>query len=84
MKDRKSGDVTREDFDAVMIANGHHSEPNRPRLDGEDLFKGRVIHSLQYRDHRGYEDKTVVVVGIGNTGGFPRHISFTLERCNVF
>ena len=69
VKDRKSGDVTREDFDAVMIANGHHGEPNRPRLDGEDVFKGRVIHSLQYRDHRGYEDKTVVVVGIGNTGG---------------
>ena len=69
VKDRSSGDVTRDEYDAVMICNGHHWEPNRPRLEGEDVFKGRVIHSLQYRDHRGYEDKKVVVVGIGNTGG---------------
>ncbi|KAI0218819.1 Dimethylaniline monooxygenase [N-oxide-forming] 5 [Lamellibrachia satsuma] len=69
VKDRRSGDVTRDEYDAVMICNGHHWEPNRPRLEGEDVFKGRVIHSLQYRDHRGYEDKKVVVVGIGNTGG---------------
>ena len=68
-KDRKSGEVKRKEYDAVLICNGHHCEPNRPRLDGEDVFKGRVIHSLDYRDHVGYEDKKVVIVGIGNTGG---------------
>ena len=68
-KDRKSGEVNREEYDSVLICNGHHCEPNRPRLDGEDVFEGRVIHSLDFRNHVGYEDKKVVVVGIGNTGG---------------
>ena len=68
VKDRQTGEVTTEEFDSVMIGNGHFSEPNRPRFDGEDVFKGRIVHTLEYRDHRGYEDKTVVVVGIGNTG----------------
>lgn len=37
-------------------------------MDGEEEFKGRIIHSLEYKDHVGYEDKTVVTVGIGNSG----------------
>ena len=56
-------------FDAVLVGNGHHSVPNRPTIAGEDVFRGRVIHSFEYRDHRGYEDQTVVVVGLGNSGG---------------
>ena len=68
VKDRQTGEMTTGEFDSVMICNGHFSEPNRPRFDGEDVFKGRIVHTLEYRDHRGYEDRTVVVVGIGNTG----------------
>ena len=36
---------------------------------GLDSFKGKVVHTHDYRDHVGYEDKRVVVVGIGNSGG---------------
>ncbi|PIO58611.1 hypothetical protein TELCIR_19948 [Teladorsagia circumcincta] len=36
---------------------------------GQELFKGRMIHSHSYRSHIGYEDKVVVVVGTGNSGG---------------
>lgn len=38
-------------------------------FEGEEKFEGRILHSHDYRDHRGYEDKRVVVVGIGNSGG---------------
>uniref|UniRef100_A0A914XVE9 Flavin-containing monooxygenase n=1 Tax=Plectus sambesii TaxID=2011161 RepID=A0A914XVE9_9BILA len=66
-----NGSVTSEEtFDAVMLASGHHSTPYSPKpWPGQDNFKGRVIHSHSYKDHRGYEDKHVVVVGIGNSGG---------------
>ncbi|EFP10703.1 hypothetical protein CRE_03531 [Caenorhabditis remanei] len=57
-------------FDGVLLCSGHHTTPNWPtKFRGQDEFKGRIIHSHSYKDHRGYEDKTVVVVGIGNSGG---------------
>lgn len=31
-------------------------------------LQGKIIHSHSYKSHVGYEDKTVVVVGIGNSG----------------
>ncbi|KAK0400447.1 hypothetical protein QR680_015248 [Steinernema hermaphroditum] len=34
-----------------------------------DQFKGRIIHSHDYKAPKGFEDQTVVVVGIGNSGG---------------
>ena len=34
-----------------------------------DKFQGKIVHSHDYKDYRGYEDKRVVVVGIGNSGG---------------
>ena len=34
-----------------------------------DQFKGEKIHSHDYKTSKGYENKRVVVVGIGNSGG---------------
>ena len=34
-----------------------------------DSFQGTVVHTRDYRSHVGYEDKTVLVIGIGNSGG---------------
>uniref|UniRef100_A0A8R1DWI1 Flavin-containing monooxygenase n=1 Tax=Caenorhabditis japonica TaxID=281687 RepID=A0A8R1DWI1_CAEJA len=57
-------------FDGVLLCSGHHTLPHWPKkFPGQDEFKGRIIHSHSYKDHRGYEDKIVVVVGIGNSGG---------------
>jgi dimethylaniline monooxygenase (N-oxide forming) len=67
-----------EEFDAVLLCTGHHTEPYWPsKWPGQDVYKGRVTHAHSYKDHRGYEDKTVVVVGIGNSGG---DISVELSR----
>jgi dimethylaniline monooxygenase (N-oxide forming) len=46
-----------EIFDAALLANGHH----------QDIFQGRIIHSHSYKNARGYEDKVVVVVGLGQS-----------------
>ncbi|NP_001380215.1 Flavin-containing monooxygenase [Caenorhabditis elegans] len=57
-------------FDGVMLCSGHHAIPHIPKpWPGQEKFKGRITHSHDYKDHKGYEDKTVVVVGIGNSGG---------------
>ncbi|KAE9556390.1 hypothetical protein FO519_000430 [Halicephalobus sp. NKZ332] len=59
-----------EIFDAVLLATGHHAEPYYPgKWPGQDKFKGKITHAHEYRDHRGYEDKVVAVVGVGNSGG---------------
>lgn len=52
-------------------------------------FQGTVVHTHDFRHPARYEDKRVVVIGIGNSGGdvsvelsriasqVPNHISFT-------
>ena len=46
---------------------GHHFQ-NLYYL-GLDKFKGKIIHSHDYKTLTGYEDKRVVIIGIGNSGG---------------
>ena len=59
-----------EIFDGVLLATGHHAEPYYPeKWPGQEKFKGKITHAHEYRDHRGYEDKVVAVVGVGNSGG---------------
>ena len=38
-------------------------------MTGLDTFKGEKIHSHDYKTYKGYEDKKIVVIGIGNSGG---------------
>lgn len=54
---------------AVMVCTGHHSYPHIPVFSGLDRFKGQVIHTHSYKDCKPFEDKRVVIVGIGNSGG---------------
>ncbi|ULT99974.1 hypothetical protein L3Y34_000913 [Caenorhabditis briggsae] len=57
-------------FDGVMLCSGHHAIPYHPNpWPGQEKFKGRIVHSHDYKDQKGYEDKVVVVVGLGNSGG---------------
>ncbi|ELT88397.1 hypothetical protein CAPTEDRAFT_172206 [Capitella teleta] len=68
-KDKTSGEETKgEVYDAVLVCTGHHAEKKMPNFPGEDVFKGKIVHTHDYRSHIGYEDKRVVVVGIGNSG----------------
>ncbi|KAI1703367.1 flavin-binding monooxygenase-like domain-containing protein [Ditylenchus destructor] len=63
------GTKAREIFDAVLLGSGHHYRPYWPEAwPGQDTFKGRIIHSHDYKEPRGFEDGVTVVVGIGNSG----------------
>jgi|GEM_PF-32907 len=61
-----SGEVRH--YDALVVANGHHNEPNFPDYYYRDTFDGESIHSQHYRYREDYRDKDVLVVGVGNSG----------------
>ena len=65
---RHQGEEKTETFDFVMVCSGHFAEPYNPHFNGEESFTGKMIHSMAYRIPDGYENKKVVVVGMGNFG----------------
>lgn len=56
-------------FKYVAIATGHHTIPNMPSFDGQHSFKGKLFHSVDYKDAATNQliGKKVMVVGIGNS-----------------
>jgi putative flavoprotein involved in K+ transport len=54
---------------AVVMATGIVAGPRVPPLPGRERFRGRVLHSIEYRRPAGYAGKRVLVVGVGNSGG---------------
>lgn len=69
IKDLKSGKVEDLVYDAVLVCTGHHAEKHIPDFPGLSAFKGKVLHSHDYRHPAGFEDKKVLIIGIGNSGG---------------
>ncbi|KFW64768.1 Dimethylaniline monooxygenase [N-oxide-forming] 5, partial [Pygoscelis adeliae] len=57
-------------FDAGLGCTGHHTEAHLPlsTFPGIEKFKGRYLHSRDYKDARDFMDKRVIVIGIGNSG----------------
>ncbi|GAB2581133.1 NAD(P)-binding domain-containing protein [Ramlibacter solisilvae] len=53
-------------YRAVVVANGHHNEPNLPAVAGS--FTGRMMHSGEYRHREPFAGLRVLVVGYGNSG----------------
>ena len=65
-------DVTLDDgsvanYDAVMVANGHHWDPRWPEPPFPGEFDGEQTHAHHYKTPDGYEGKRVLVLGIGNS-----------------
>eukprot|EP00058_Branchiostoma_floridae_P002734 XP_002588222.1 hypothetical protein BRAFLDRAFT_113828 [Branchiostoma floridae] len=69
--DEEKNETTTEMYDAVMVCTGHHVYPHYPRdsFPGIDDFQGKTMHSHDYKDQHGFENKRVVIIGIGNSGG---------------
>ncbi|MGI9586222.1 MAG: NAD(P)-binding domain-containing protein, partial [Acidimicrobiia bacterium] len=62
----ESGESVTNLYGAVVVANGHHWDPNLP--EEVDVFDGESIHASEYRIPDPYIGKDVLVVGVGNTG----------------
>ncbi len=63
-----TNEVKDQTFDGVQVCSGHHGTVNQPKLKGEEKFKGTIYHTHSLKNAKGFEDKNVVVVGIGNSG----------------
>ena len=55
--------VYTEQFDFVVVANGHFSTPNVPSFPGFEDFPGRVLHAHDFRDAVEFVDKDVLIIG---------------------
>lgn len=54
-------------YDYVIVANGHHWKPRFPEPPLEGTFSGETIHSSEYRTSDIFNNKDVLIVGIGNS-----------------
>ncbi|KAI1392150.1 putative dimethylaniline monooxygenase [Hypoxylon trugodes] len=61
-----------EEFDALILANGHYSVPYVPQVKGLEeylkKFPGRVLHSKYYRSPLPYISKKIVIIGNSASG----------------
>ena len=53
----------------LVVATGYSREPLVATWPGQEGFKGRVLHSSEYRDGEAFRGQKVLVVGFGNSGG---------------
>jgi dimethylaniline monooxygenase (N-oxide forming) len=53
----------------VLVANGHHWDARlpEPAFPGTESFAGTQLHSHDYKTFDGFENKRVLVLGIGNS-----------------
>jgi indole-3-pyruvate monooxygenase len=51
----------------VIVATGLNHTPIIPAIKGIDSFKGKILHSSQYKNGKEFTGKNVLVVGFGNS-----------------
>lgn len=51
----------------VIVATGYMHTPRRPDWPGLDLYRGRLLHSLDYRNAEPFRGADVLVVGAGSS-----------------
>ena len=76
--------VSEEDFDAIVVCNGHYSNVRRAELPGAESFPGTIVHSHSYRDNQAFEGLTVIVIGASASGeDICREISLTANKVDA-
>ena len=53
----------------VVVATGYNAVPYVPQWRGQERFRGRILHSSEYRSGASFRGQGVLVVGFGNSGG---------------
>lgn len=62
-----NGNSKTEQFSHLMVANGHHWDPNVPQYEGS--FDGLFMHSHDFKSvDDSWRGKNVLVIGAGNSG----------------
>jgi hypothetical protein len=53
----------------VIVASGFNSVPRMPCWAGQERFRGRILHSSEYRNGEPFRGQNVLIVGFGNSAG---------------
>ncbi|XP_050231239.1 flavin-containing monooxygenase FMO GS-OX-like 3 isoform X1 [Mercurialis annua] len=61
--DDDDDDFLYEVFDAVVVCNGHYTEPRIAEIPGVNLWPGKQIHSHNYRTPKPFRDQVVIIIG---------------------
>ncbi|KAK9927508.1 hypothetical protein M0R45_024689 [Rubus argutus] len=59
----KRGEDVEEIYDAVVVCNGHHTEPRIAQFSGINTWKGKQTHSHNYRTPEPFRDQVVILIG---------------------
>ncbi|KAM3962560.1 flavin-dependent monooxygenase FMO1 [Aphomia sociella] len=54
--------------DFVVVSTGEYSNPVWPKFEGQSTFKGKIIHSHDYKEPEAYTNRRVLLVGAGPSG----------------
>ncbi len=67
--ERDGGARETREYDALLVANGHHWDPRwpEPPFPGQDEFAGEQLHAHSYVDNSIFAGRDVVIVGMGNS-----------------
>lgn len=57
-----------QEFDAIVVCNGHYFNPKYPEIDDFEKFSGEALHSHDFRDPAMFAGKNVLCLGAGASG----------------
>lgn len=60
--------VNIDNYNAIMVCNGHNSVPNMPNIPGMDSIDGICLHSHDYKVPEKFKNMDVLIVGSGPSG----------------
>ena len=64
----KTNQGTREGYRWLVAANGVTWYPKSPKIEGDETFTGKIMHSVNYHKRDQIAGKRVLIVGAGNSG----------------
>lgn len=68
VKDLQKNSIEIYYFEFVLVCNGHYNTPLLPKLNGTNLFKGRQLHSHDYKSADDFKGENILVIGAGPSG----------------
>ncbi|KAM3915678.1 dimethylaniline monooxygenase [N-oxide-forming] 2-like [Leptodactylus fuscus] len=65
-----NGERRTDIFDAVIVCTGQHAQPaaSLSSFPGIETFKGKILHCREYKRPIGFDEKRILIIGMGNTG----------------
>ncbi|KAJ3177422.1 hypothetical protein HDU87_004441 [Geranomyces variabilis] len=65
---RRGSESQTATYDRLIVAVGQNQVPFFPNTPGKAEFRGKVMHSINYKSHEAFNGKRVLVIGVANSG----------------